>query len=116
MTDLVTRVSLSAALVTVALTAPAAWLAGVAGGLGVAAGGALAIANLWWLSRRAQIHGDRGSALWVAAVGVRLLALALVVAALLVSGWVHPVALVAGLSVLPPVLIAAGLRTGNLAS
>ena len=91
MTDLVGRVSLTAALATGLLTVPAAWLGGGSSALGVASGGALA-------------------------ASLRLLALALVVAALLVTGSAHPIGLVVGLSVLPPVLIAAGLQETRPAS
>ena len=117
MTDLVARVSLTAALATGALTGPAAWLGGAPGAIGAASGGALAIANWWWLSRRARISADRRPALaWAAAATLRLSAIALVVAALLVTGWAHPVGLVAGLSVLPPILVIAGLRDASLVS
>ena len=111
MTDLVTRVSLAAAVVTAGLAGPAAWLGGAPGAIGMVAGAALAIANLWWLSRRAPMSGEGPSTLaWGASIGLRLSAAALVVGALLVTGWAHPVGLVAGLSVLPPVLVLAGLR------
>ena len=117
MTDLVGRVSLTAALATGLLTVPAAWLGGSSGALGVASGGALAIANLWWLARRARLDARRGPLVgWALAASLRLLALALVVAALLVTGSAHPIGLVVGLSVLPPVLIAAGLQETRPAS
>jgi glycine/serine hydroxymethyltransferase len=49
-------------------------------------------------------------------VSARLSAVALVVGALLVTGWAHPLGLVAGLSVLPPVLVVVGLRDARIAS
>ena len=116
MTDLLVRVSLAAAVTVLALAAPAAWLGGAAAAIGVAGGGALAVANLWWLSHRAGVGGSpRSLVAWSASVGLRFGALALAVVGLLITGWAHPVALVAGLSVLPPILIVAGLRDARLA-
>ena len=115
MTDLVTRVNLIAALATAVLTAPAAWLGGLPGAVGLTCGGALAIGNLWWLSHRTRAHLDRPPLrAWGTAAGLRLSALAAIVAALLASEWAHPLGLVAGLSVLPPALVAAGLRDARL--
>jgi hypothetical protein len=109
-------VSLTAGLATGALALLAAWFAGAAAASGVIAGGLVAIANLWWLSRRTDVHGGRRPALVWVAVSARLSAVALVVGALLVTGWAHPLGLVAGLSVLPPVLVVVGLRDARIAS
>jgi len=94
--------------------APAAWLGGVDGALGAAAGAGIAVANFRWLASRVSITlaaasaGRPGRALG----GVlRLAALAAVVALLLASGHADPIAIVGGLSVIPVTVIAEGLRT-----
>lgn len=89
--------------------------AGPPGAFGVLAGGAIALGNLWLLGRSsdralALLAGRHVHPLWVVSLGLRYLALFGVVAALLWSGRVHPVGLIVGLSILPPVLIAYALR------
>lgn len=89
--------------------------AGPPGGFGVLAGGAIALGNLWLLARGtsralALFAGQRIHPLWMLSLGLRYLALMIVLALLLSSGWIHPLGLIVGLSVLPPVLIAYGLR------
>jgi len=81
----------------------------------VLAGGAIALGNLWLLARGtsralALFTGQRIHPLWVLSFGLRYLALFSLLGLLLWSGRVHPVALILGLSVLPPVLIVYGLR------
>jgi hypothetical protein len=95
------------------LAAVAGWLAGLAAAVGILAAGALTIGNFLWLARRAAVRADglgrvRAGA-WALAAGVRFAVLALVLAGLLASGWAHPVAVVAGLVVLPSMVIVAGL-------
>jgi hypothetical protein len=95
-----------------ALAAPAAFLAGPGGALGVLAGGGLALANFWWLQSRATAACVRGGARrtgWLAASGLRLGVVGSACAALLATGWAHPVALVMGLTVFPSVLVALAL-------
>lgn len=89
-------------------------LGGLSGGLGVVAGGVVSLGNLWLLARGSQralglFQGRRIPPLWVLSLGLRHLALFGLLALLLVNG-VHPLALIAGLSVLPPVLITFALR------
>lgn len=89
--------------------------AGPRGGLGVLAGGAIALGNLWLLGRAsdralALLSARRVHPLWVLGLGLRYLVLFGALALLLSSGRVHPVALIVGLSILPPVLIAYALR------
>src|SRR5688500_1167357 len=79
----------------------AAWLGGTAGAVGAAAGVGLAIGNFRWLVARVRSSsgdGDAARALWSIAAGFRFLAFGAVCAALLGTGWAHPVALVAGLT------------------
>jgi hypothetical protein len=46
------RVTVDAAGLLAALALVSSWIAGVDVGVGVLAGGALSVGNLWWLSRR----------------------------------------------------------------
>ena len=97
------------------LTAGGVYLAGLPGGAGVLAGGGVALGNLWLLGRGsaralALFTGGRPHPLWVVSVGLRHLAVFGLLALLLSSARVHPAALLAGLSVLPPVLIMCALR------
>lgn len=89
--------------------------AGLHGGLGVLAGGAIALGNFWMLARGsnralALFRGQGVHPLWVLSLGLRYLALFGVLGLLLWSRWIHPVALIVGLSILPPLLIAFALR------
>jgi hypothetical protein len=85
-------------------------------GLGVLAGGTLALVNLWWLTRRAAGAAPASAssaAGWSIAAGLRLAGVGAAVAILLASGLVHPVGVVAGLTVLPCVLIVRGLAAAR---
>jgi hypothetical protein len=91
-------------------------VAGAEGGLGVAAGGALALGNLWLLARGSEralrlFTGRPLHPLWVLGLGLRYLALFGALGLLLWSGRVHPLALIVGLSVLPPLLVACAVRS-----
>ena len=116
--DLSGRVTWSGLAAVIALSAVAGWAAGVEGAAGVAGGGAVALLNFRWLARSVanavvlvRDGGSGGAALrgaWlhhlstVGALGL-----------LLGSGWTHPLAVIAGLSVLPPILVAQGLRAAR---
>jgi hypothetical protein len=104
------RVALESVLAAGLLSLLAGWLAGITTTLGVVAGGVLAAGNFWWLAGRAVAvtAGSAGGG-WLLGFALRFGALAAACGALLASGWAHPVALVAGLSVLPCVLVARGL-------
>jgi len=114
MTDMRTRVTIDAALIAVVAALAAAWFAGWPALLGVLAGGVLALGDFWWLSARIDAAGAARTApkvaLWGATAGLRLGVVAVAVAALFVTGWFHPIALVVGLSALPCALLARGLR------
>lgn len=113
--NLSSRVIWSGLAAVVALSAVAGWVAGVEGAAGVAGGGAAALLNFRWLALSvanvAALVRDGGSG-GVALRGAWLRHLLTVGALglLLGSGWTHPLAVIAGLSVLPPILIAQGLR------
>src|SRR5881409_2050290 len=105
--DLTSRVSRDACVLGMAVAGPAAWLGGLDGALGAAAGAVIAVGNFRWLASRVTGGLDAGStirALW------RLAALAAAVGLVLVSGHAHPLAVVCGLSVLPVAVVAHGLR------
>ncbi len=89
--------------------------AGLPGGLGVLAGGAVSLGDLWLLARGSDrtlglFAERRVPPVWVLSLGLRHLALFGLLGLLLWSGGIHPVALLAGLSILPPALIAHALR------
>ncbi len=111
-TDLVSRVTLSGLPAILLVAAVAAWSGGTAGATGAAAGGVIALANFRWMARGAAttLAAGRAPRLAFALAGLRYLGAFGAMALVLSTGWAHPVALVAGLSVLPPVLILQGLR------
>ena len=114
--ELTTRVTLDTCVAVGALAALGWWLAGASIGLGVLAGGALAVVNFRWLVARAAIAsaaGGRSAAAWVLGAGLRFTACAVTCGILLAYGWAHPVALVAGFTVLPCDLIARGLASAR---
>jgi hypothetical protein len=111
-TELTSRVSRDACVLGAAVTAPAAWLGGLDGALGAAAGAGIAVGNFRWLAARVttQADGSAGRALWAISAMLRLSALAAAVTLAILSGHAHPLGIVAGLSVLPIAVIARGLR------
>jgi hypothetical protein len=79
----------------------------------VGAGGALGLVNFRWLAARAVAVTSSGAAAggaWSVGAGLRLAALAVACGALLGLEWAHPVALLAGLGVLPCAVVVEGLR------
>lgn len=111
--EFVGRVSWALLLALGPVAACGGLLAGWPGAVGSLAGGLISLASFRWVASgvaRAGAPTARGGlALSALAVGVRHLALFAALAAVLWSGAAHPVALLAGLSVLPPILIALGL-------
>jgi hypothetical protein len=111
--DMTARVTLVAVPAVLAAAGVAGGIGGLTAATGVAAGGAVALVNFHWLARGARRALGAGRGGWFALAGVGLrypgafVALALVVA----TGWAHPLGVVAGLAILPPVLILQGLRT-----
>ena len=111
-TDFTARLTAGTSVVTVTLALVAAWLVGWTAGIGVLAGGALALVDFRWLVAHvaATMGTGRARGGWLIGAGVRLGVLFASCAALLITGAVHPVALVLGLSVLPCQVIVQGLR------
>ena len=108
------RVSAATCALVAVLAAPAWWLGGPTAALGVLAGGVLAVVNFRWLVARAitSSAGVAGGA-WLVGAGLRLTAFTAASAGLLAFEWAHPVALLAGLSVLPCAVIVEGLRAAG---
>lgn len=101
-----------------ALAAPGAWMGGIPGGLGVVAGGILAVVNFRWLVARASAAtaagtGNAAASAWLLGSGLRFGACLGACTLLLATGWAHPVALLVGLTVLPCDLIARGLTAAR---
>ena len=114
--DLMWRVTRDVCALGAVLALAAAWLGGVAAALGAAGGAALALGNFRWLvARVAASTGAPGAArtLWSMTSGIRFVAFAALCAALLASGWAHPVAVVVGLTALPCALVGHGLRAAR---
>src|SRR5262245_10386174 len=116
--DLVRRVSRAVCLLLVPAAIAGGLLAGWPGLLGVLAGALVSLASLHWIARGVRsaagfFAGGRAHPLWVFALGLRYVLLFGAVWLLLTSGIVHPFALMGGLSILPPVLIVAGLMSAR---
>jgi hypothetical protein len=106
------RVTRDVCALGAALALLGGWLGGAPGAVGVAAGAALAVGNFRVLVSRAcasAAPAGTARALWSVGAGLRFAVLAGLSAALLTTGWAHPVALVAGLTTLPCALIGHGL-------
>ena len=114
--NMTARVTAATCALVALLAAPAGWLGGSTAALGVLAGGALAVVNFRWLAARAvavaSSAGVAGGA-WLVGAGLRLTAFTAASAGLLAFEWAHPVALLAGLSVLPCAVIVEGLRAAS---
>ncbi len=117
--NLVARVTGAGALALVPISAVAFSWADLPGLLGVLAGGGVALGNFRWLSTAshrflALFRSGRVEPWGLVGFGLRHLCLFSVLGVLLWSGHVHPVWLMVGLSVLPPVLIVEALRRAAL--
>jgi hypothetical protein len=111
--ELMWRVTRDVCALGAPLAVAAAWLGGTAGAVGAAAGILLAVGNFRWLVARVRTSAETpgpSRALWSMTAGLRLAAFAALSAALLATGWAHPVALVVGLTALPCALVGHGLR------
>jgi len=114
--ELVGRVTRATLLALVPVGALAALLAGWPGAGGALAGGLVSLWSFRWIVRGARgaaalFAGGRPGTLWVVGLGLRHVTLFAAIALCLWSEAAHPLGLVAGLSLLPPVLVLFGLRT-----
>ena len=110
--DLTTSVTRSTAAAVVVLALAGGWLGGAPGAAGVLAGGALALGSFRWLAARvvAVSAGAAMPSAWIVVTGLRLVAVAALAALAFAAGWAHPIALLAGYTVLPVALVTQGLR------
>ena len=114
------RVTLDTCVAAAALAAPAAWIGGAPAGLGVLAGGALAVVNFRWLVARAAAAtgatagtGKAAASAWIVGSGLRFGASLAACTLLLATGWAHPIALLVGFTLLPCDLIVRGLAAAR---
>jgi ATP synthase I chain len=105
--ELVNRVTLTGLGGTAVLSVVAAVVGGASAAIGVAGGGLITLLNFRWLARDA-IRATTGEGR-LSALGLRKIAALLALGGLVACGVTHPVAVAAGLLVLPPVLVAQGL-------
>jgi len=114
--EFVSRVSLVMLIGLAPFVACCGLLAGWPGAIGGLAGGLVSLGSFRWIARGvAGVSAARagGLAFSALAVGVRHLVLFGALALVLWSGAAHPVALIGGLSLLPPVIVALGLSTAR---
>jgi len=116
--ELVGRVSKTVLVLLVPVTLIGGALAGWSGALGALSGGLLSLVSLHWIARGVRsaagfFAGGRAHPMWVFGLGLRYVLLFGAVGLLLGSGAVDPMALMGGLSILPPVLIVLGYRAAR---
>ena len=114
--ELTWRVTAHSATALAVLALLVGVVAGAPAGAGVVAAGALAILNFRWLARGAAALTPAGGAPRAAAMlatGARFLVAFGALGAVLASGWVQPLGVMAGLAVLPVCLIGLGLRAAR---
>jgi hypothetical protein len=108
------RVTVKALVVLLLATLMGWGIWGVTGAAGVTGAGGLALLNFRRLARgaaRATAGNVTGRAYLL--LGVRHLGMLAALGALLATGWVNPIAVVVGVTVLPPVLVAHGLARSD---
>ena len=110
-TELAKRVMVTGLVVTLPLALAAAIFFGPGAGAGVVGGALVALLNFGGLAREAVRATDDGRRRL--RLGLRQLGVFATLGGLIVSDWTHPVAVAAGLMVLPPVLVAQGLRASR---
>jgi len=111
--ELTARVTLTTAIAVLTLALPGGWLGGAPGALGVAAGGALALGSFRLLAARVTALDGTPATGWLLRSALRFAGAAAVAAVLLSGGWAHPLAMVAGYSVLPIAVVLHGLRAAR---
>src|SRR2546422_5844799 len=102
--ELTTRVTLDTCAAVAALATVAAWLGGAPAGLGVLAGGALAVVNFRWLVVRASAAtaaGNAAASAWLVGAGLRVAACTRACALPLTTRWAHPGAALVGVHPFP---------------
>src|SRR4029450_3695699 len=104
------RVTLDTCAAAALLAAPTAWIGGATVGLGLLAGGVLAILNFRWLVARPPAPppalsappapGSPAASVWLVGSGLRFGASLAACTLLLATGWAHPIALLVGFTLL----------------
>jgi hypothetical protein len=112
--DLVGQVMAVTGAAALALAAGAAAVGGGRAALGVAAGAAISLLSFRWLTGGAARMASRPAGLALGALGLRYATMFTLIALLLGSGGAHVMGVIVGLSVLPPALIALGLRAARV--
>ena len=107
--ELATRVTVTTAIAVLPLALAGGWLGGAPGVLGVLAGGALALFSFRRLVARVTAATAPGAG-WLVTAALRFGVVTAVAGALFVTGWAHPIAVLAGYSVLPVIVVVHGLR------
>ena len=110
-TELAKRVMVTGLVVTLPMALAGTILFGAGAGAGVVGGALVALLNFGGLAREAVRATDSGRRRL--RLGLRQLAVFATLGGLVVSDWTHPVAVAAGLMVLPPVRVAQGLRASR---
>lgn len=111
---MVSRVTTRGIVGVILVSAVAGSVWGRAGVVGTAGAGLIALANFRWLARGTLLAGrGEGRHREAIALGLRHLGTVVALGALVASGWVHPIAVVLGVVILPPLLIAQGLSRGD---
>jgi hypothetical protein len=117
--EFVERVSRTMLVALAAVTAGAGLMAGWPAVVGGLAGGLISLASFRWIARGvarvSAFPAGRGLALSALLVGGRHLILFGALAVVLASGVANPIALLVGVSLLPPIIIAFGLSRTRLA-
>ena len=111
--DMTTGVTQRTLLAVLMGAIAAGWLGGASGAVGVLAGGALGLLSFRVLAARVRAVCDAGpvpTTPWLMLAGLRFLAVSGAAVMLFVSGWAHPIAWLAGYSVLPFAVLLQGLR------
>jgi len=112
--ELTARVQTAGVVLAVAVAAGAIALGGVPAALGVLTGGMLALANFRWLASTALaasgVVAQDPPRAWLPWTALRFAMLTVAAAAVLLTGWAHPAAVLVGLTVVPCALVVAGLR------
>ena len=86
--------------------------------LGILAGGVLGVGSFRWLTRSATaltgtLGGEPVRAWWLIAAGLRFTVMFAAISVVVVSGWAHPIGLMAAFVVVPTLLIVHGLNTAT---
>jgi ATP synthase I chain len=111
--ELTRRVCRAGVLAVAVVAAATALLFGGREAAGVAAGGGIAFGTFRWLARDAgclAAIAQSAAPPRLLPLGFRQIAAFAAIALLIGSGWCHPLAVAAGIALLPPVLVVQGLR------